>query len=90
MEIVLWDVKQRAETITANTRLNDNKYSAWKAINIGTAPVTVYGVTLQPGEGISYDMKPEETWKEPIEITVQPGGAVRLLRKLCTPYEKKL
>ena len=85
METVGYDVKLRAETIITNTRLNDNKYSGWKAINFGTAPPTVYGVELQPGEGLQFDLQPFETWKETIDITVQPGGAVRLLRKLCTP-----
>ena len=85
METIQYEIKLRAETITTNTRLNDNKFGGWKAINIGSAPVTVYDVELQPGEGLQFDMQPSEVWKEPIEITVQPGGAVRLLRKLCTP-----
>ena len=85
MEIVVFDVKQRAETITSNMRLNDTRYSGWKAINIGTADVTIDGVPLAPGEGIEHKLEPTETWKEPIDITVQTGGAVRLLRKICTP-----
>ena len=85
MEIVTYDVKLRTETISANTRLNDNKYGSWKAYNIGTAPVTVYGVELQPGEGMEWNLEPQEIWKEPIDITVQTGGLVRLMRKLCTP-----
>lgn len=86
MKQIVYDVKMRAETIVANTRLNDKRYSGWKAINIGTADVTVDGVTLQPGEGIDHQLQPFETWTEPIDITVQTGGAVRLLRKLCTPH----
>ena len=85
METIIYKTKQRAETITANSRLNDTKYGSWKAVNIGTAPVTVYGIELQPGEGLNYDLQPNEYWEEPIEITVQAGGAVRLLRRLCTP-----
>ena len=86
--IVEYDVKQRAETIVADTRLNDTRYSSWKAINIGTGNVMVDGVTLQPGEGIEHVLQPCETWKEPIVITIEAGGAVRLLRKICTPKVK--
>lgn len=85
MKQIQYDIKLRAETISTNTRLNDDKYSSWKAINIGSAPVNVYGVQLLPGEGLAFDLLPNEVWKEAIEITVQPGGAVRLLRKICTP-----
>lgn len=84
-------VKLRAETITQNVRLNDTKYGGWMAANIGTAAVTVYGIELQPGEGISsqsiVNMSPADLWQEPIEITVQPGGAVRLLRSIGTPIK---
>ena len=90
MEHIFFDTKLRKETITENCRLNDTIYNSWKALNIGTAPVEVYGVPLQPGEGLQFDLEPEETWKDPIEITVQPGGAVRLLRKIVTPYVKDI
>ena len=87
--IVEYDVKQRAETITENKRPNDDRYSSWKAINIGTGDVSVDGVPLAPGEGIQHDLQPFETWKEPIDIRIlTTGGAVRLLRKLCTPRAK--
>lgn len=81
-----YSIKQRAETITQNTRLNDNTFGGWKAINIGTAAVEVYGVPLQPGEGLDYmsSMNPGDLWQEPIDIVVQSGGAVRLLRLICT------
>lgn len=84
-----YKIKQRAETILSNVRLNDDKYGGWKAINIGTAPVEVYGVHLQPGEGLDYmsSMQPGDLWQEPIDIVIQPGGAVRLLRLLCTPIK---
>ena len=87
----LYGVKLRVETITANARLNDNIYGGWKAINIGSAPVTVYGVELLPGEGLDFmaGMQPNEIWQEPIEITVQAGGAVRLMRKIVTPIMAK-
>lgn len=86
-----YGVKLRVETISTNVRLNDNIYGGWKAINIGTAPVTVYGVELLPGEGLDFmaGMQPNEIWQEPIEITVQPGGAVRLMRKLVSPILAK-
>ena len=87
--IVEYDVKQRAETIRQNMKLNDTRYGSWKAINIGTADVAVDGVTLQPGEGIEHVLQPSQTWKEPIDITVQPGGAVRLLREINTPKAKE-
>lgn len=90
MELVQYDCKLRAETITENTRLNDDKYGGWKAINVGTAPVTVYGVELLPGEGYEEQLDPAVKWKEPIEIVVQTGGAVRLLRKLYKPKKIKV
>lgn len=87
--IVEYDVKQRAETITENKRLNDDRYSSWKAINIGTGNVSVDGVELAPGEGIDHQLLPCETWKEPIDIQIlTTGGAVRLLRKICKPHAK--
>lgn len=86
--IVEYDVKQRAETIVADKTFNDTRYGSWKAINIGTADVTVDGVTLAPGEGIEHVLQPTQTWKEPIVITVQAGGAVRLLREINTPKAK--
>ncbi len=87
--IVEYDVKQRAETIDENMRLNDDKYSSWKAINIGTGNVSVDGVPLAPGEGVEHVLQPCETWKEPIDIKIlTTGGAVRLWRKLCKPHAK--
>lgn len=87
--IVEYDVKQRAETIAENKRLNDDRYSSWKAINIGTGNVSVDGVVLAPGEGIEHVLQPCETWKEPIDIQIlTTGGAVRLLRKICKPHAK--
>ncbi len=86
-----YSVKLRAETVRENFRFNDTKYGGWLATNIGTAAVTVYGIELQPGEGISsqsiVNMSPADLWQEPIEITVQPGGAVRLLRSIGTPIK---
>lgn len=86
-----YEIKQRAETITANTRLNDTKYCGWLAINIGTSAVTVYGVELLPGEGLSsqsiMQLSAADKWTEPIDIVVQPGGAVRMLRTLATPIK---
>lgn len=87
--IVEYDVKQRAETVVADKTFNDTRYSSWKAINIGTAPATVDGVPLQPGEGIEHVLQPCETWKEPIVISgMTSGSAIRLLRKICTPKAK--
>lgn len=83
-----YTIKQRAETITTNTRINEDTFGGWKAINIGTGNVAVFGVTLQPGEGLDYmsAMNPGDTWSEPIDIEIlQAGGAVRLLRLICTP-----
>ena len=90
MEHIFYDTKQRAETITANTRKNDIKFGSWKAINIGTADCTVDGVTLTPGEGVEHNLQPNQYWKEPIDITVQPGGAIRLLREINKPYVVEL
>ena len=89
---MLYTTKLRAETITTNTRLNDTKYGGWLAINIGTAEVSVYGVPLQPGEGLSSEsiahLNPGDLWQEPIDITVNTGGAVRFIRSINTPITK--
>ena len=86
MKLIIFEVKQRAETITQSIRLTETQYGSWKAINIGTADVTVNGVTLAPKEGLEERLRPEERWTEPIDISnVQPGGAIRLLRNRCTP-----
>ena len=80
----VYDVQARVETITENTRLTDKKYGGWKAINIGTAPVTVCGIELLPTEGLDFTnaVDPGSFWVSPIDITVQLGGAVRLIRFL--------
>lgn len=84
-----YSVNLRAVTILENTRLTETTYGSWLAINIGTAPVSVYGVELQPGEGLSSEsimhLNLGDTWNEPIDITVQPGGAVRMLRSIAKP-----
>ena len=86
---VAYSIKQRSETITANTRLNETQYYSWLAVNVGTANVTVYGIELQPGEGLSSQSiaqtSPGDLWQEPIDITIQTGGALRMLRALATP-----
>lgn len=84
-----YGIKLRAETITQNVTLTDTLYGGWLAQNIGSAPVTVYGIELLPSEGLSsqsiVQMNPGDLWQEPIVITVQSGGAVRLLRSLAKP-----
>ena len=91
MEHIFFETKQRSETITSTTRLNDNKYGSWKAFSVGSAPVEVDGLTLQPGEGIEHNLQPDQVWKEPIDIKIMyAGGAVRLMRELCTPYVKDI
>lgn len=86
-----YGIKLRAETITQNVTLTDTVYGGWLAQNIGSAPVTVYGIELLPSEGLSsqsiVQMKPGDLWQEPIVITVQSGGAVRMLRSLAKPAE---
>ena len=86
-----YSVKLRSETITNNTKLNDTKYGGWMAVNIGTDPVEVYGVTLNAGEGLSSEsiihLAPGDCWAEPIDIQfVVPGGnnKLRLLRTIAT------
>lgn len=77
-------ISLRTETITENKRLTDNIYYSWFAQNIGSAPVSVYGISLLPGEGLNSQSiaqtSPEDIWNDPIEIVVQAGGAVRMLR----------
>lgn len=86
-----YSVKLRVETIAENTRLTDKQYSSWLAVNVGTAAATIYGFELQPGEGLSSQQiiqtTPADKWEEPIDITVQPGGAIRLSRSLGTPIK---
>ena len=83
----------RAETITQNCKLTDKIYSGWLAQNIGSAPCSVYGIQLLPGEGLSskdiVQLSTSDLWTEPIDITVQAGGAIRLLRALCNPLNEK-
>lgn len=82
---IVWDVKARNELITTNMRLNDTRYGSWKAISVGLVAATVDGVELQPGEGLQWDLQPNECWQEPIDIVVPATAAVRLIRKICTP-----
>lgn len=90
-----YTIKMRAETITENTRLNENIYGGWMAVNIGADPVTVYGVPLDYGEGLSSEsivhLAPGDLWAEPIDIAFQfPGGdnQLRMLRTIATPIKK--
>lgn len=83
-----YNIKTRVETITKNTRLNDKKFGAWLAVNIGTADCTVLGITLAPSEGLDFThaVPAGSYWTDPIDITVQAGGAIRLVRLM---YEKR-
>ena len=83
-----YNIQSRVETITANTRLNDKKYGGWMAVNIGTADCAVLGITLAPSEGVDFTkaIPAGSYWTTPIDITVQPGGAIRLVRFF---YEKR-
>lgn len=83
-----YNVQARVETITSNTRLTDKEYGGWMAINIGTADCTVLGVTIAPSEGLDMTqaIPVGSYWTTPIDITVQPGGAIRLIRLL---YQKR-
>ena len=84
-----YSIKLRADVIRENTQLTDTTYGAWLAQNIGTATVTVYGIPLMPGEGLPSSaickLRPGDLWTEPIVITVETGGAVRMLRSIATP-----
>lgn len=86
---VHYEIKQRAETVTKNERFNDTRYCSWLAVNIGNVAATVYGIELLPGEGLSSQSiiktNPGDYWTEPIDITVESGGEIRLLRTLATP-----
>ena len=86
-----YSIKARVETITQNITLTDKNYCSWLAVNIGSVPVTIYGVQLLPSEGLcSKDivaMNPGDFWEEPITITVQPGGALCLIRSIATPIK---
>ena len=83
----------RAEDISENTRLNDIKYCSWFAINTGSTVVKIFGVTLNPGEGINSQAiigtRPGDLWKEPIDIEITAPGKIRLLRTICTPVAKE-
>ena len=88
-QVIGYAIKQRAETITENTRLNENKYGGWLAVNTGTTICKVYGIELQPGEGLSSQsicqLRPGDRWEEPIDIEVIAPGSIRMLRTLATP-----
>ena len=87
-----YQIKLRTETIRENKTLNDNKFGAWAAFNIGTNPVEVYGVPIAPGEGLSSEsichLNPGDLWQEPIDIVITVGGVVRLLRSIPTPISR--
>ena len=86
-----YSIKVRVETITQNITLTDKNFCSWFAVNIGMVPVTVYGITLQPSEGLcSKDIiptTPGDRWEEPIPITITTGGALRLARSITTPIK---
>lgn len=88
-----YETKLRAETISESCKLNDARYCSWYAVNTGTALVYVFGVPLQPGEGINsqsiIQTAPGDLWKEPLDITVTPGGELRLLRTICSEIKER-
>ena len=86
-----YNIKTRTETITQNTRINDRTFGAWLAVNIGTADCTVLGITLAPGEGLDFThaVPAGSYWTAPIDITVQPNGAIRLVRLIYEKREEK-
>lgn len=77
-------VKARVETIATTTRLTDEKYGGWMAVNTGSAACEVMGISLLPTEGISFlDAVPAGSyWTQPIDIVVNPGGQIRLVRMI--------
>lgn len=83
-----YSVKMRSEVITESKRLNDTRYCGFFAANTGTGIVRVFNVPLQPGEGLSsrdiVDLQPGDVWSEPIDIQVEPGGELRLLRTIAS------
>lgn len=83
-----WRTKLRTETVTSSKRFNDTIYGGWLAVNIGNTEAKVYGIPLQPGEGLSSQsilkMSPKDKWEEPIEIEITQPGAVRLVRSVNT------
>lgn len=87
-----WTTKLRAETVTQTKRFNDTIYGGWLAVNIGNTEAKVYGIPLQPGEGLSSQsivkMSPRDKWEEPIDIEIIQPGAVRLLRSVNTLKRK--
>ena len=84
-----YEIKQRAESVKENKKFNDTRYCSWLAVNTGNTAATVYGIELLPGEGLSsqsiIQTNPGDFWTEPIDITVEAGGEIRLLRTLATP-----
>ena len=48
------------------------------------------GQPLQPGEGIEHNLQPNQTWNQPIDIQVQAGGELQLLREIVTPKVKDI
>lgn len=88
MDTTTYNIRARVETITANKRLNDKNYGAWMAVNIGTADCKVLGIPLAPGEGLDMTkaVPAGSYWTDPIDIEVNAGGAIRLMRLI---YEKR-
>lgn len=85
-----YKVTTRTETIRQNTKLDDTKYGGWLCVNTGTAPVTVLGIELQPSEGLDFTsaLQPGDIWVKPIDITVQAGGELRLVRMIYQPISE--
>ena len=77
-----YKIQSRVETITQNKKITDTTFGGWMALNIGTADCTVLGITLAPSEGLDMTnaVPAGSYWDSPIDITVQPGGAIRLIR----------
>ena len=74
--------RKRVKVITSNTTITDRDFCDWSAVNIGTAPVEVDKVELQPREGLPFmSISPEARWESPISINFPtPGGKVVLMQ----------
>lgn len=84
-----YQIKLRTDNITANTKLTETIYGGWLAQNTGAADVTIYGITIAPGETLSsqsiMNTRPGDLWTEPIDIEIPTNGKLRIIRAICKP-----
>ena len=86
-----YDIRKRVKVITENTTITDTDFGGWMCVNTGTGVVEVDKVPLQPTQGLDFtaSVRPEDHWKSPIQIVVNPGGQLILSQLICKDDKKE-